>query len=116
MTPADVTGVRELSVQQGAAWGYLVQMVQDDGLDTPVDLTGKEFVLVFRNPTTREFLFEGSATFYTDGTDGMLNLYVPAEETDNLLLGYVSVGLRDQYNAPYLTGNLKVHYFAPDPV
>ena len=114
MTPADITGEEDLNLYQGAKWEHTLTFYQT-GTTTPVDLSGKTFVLTFKRHPNKALLFHGSATLTTDGTDGKVTVLVTGAQSDALSIGPIYCGMRDNLNNPYMEGLIKVKYFAPDP-
>jgi hypothetical protein len=114
MTPANITNITALAIYKGAKWEHTLTFYQT-GTTDPVDLSSLTFVLTFRHPTTKAFLFNGSATLTTDGTDGKVTLLATSAQTDALPLGPIRAGMRDNEDNAYMEGVLNVEYFSPDP-
>lgn len=111
MTPGEP---QDVPIFRGARWSFdflFVVVATDD----PLDLSGLgPFVCEVKDVRADRILITPTVTSDYDAT-GVINITMTPEQTRSLPLGYVRIGLRDNFGNPFLEWMPEVKWFTPNP-
>ena len=111
MTPGEL----DIPIFRGSRWTFRFYVEQSAAPHDPVDLTGSgPFVCEVKDLRTGRLLAVAEVTSNYDD-EGWFELTLTPEQTINLPLGNIHMGVCDVNNNPLMEGTPEVRWFTPTP-